>query len=594
MKTISALVVAPYPEFGELAVEIAKSYPQISVYVAPGIYQSAIEYTQIYPSKKFDLIISRSFTADLLRETSITPVIDVELSFFDAYRTIQIAKGIGQKFAILSTPPAIEIYRQLADLLHIELDLYTFHNVSQVEGLLKKIRSLGYNYVVAGLVAEKQAPRMDIKTIRITSSRKSIEAAFKKALEIYYYTERARDTNDIYQSLIDYSKDGVIIYNDNKKMVYANIAVRNDSMFTMAIKLEQYIQRLKEENELRIIKRFNQFYWEIDGRKLEHDDTFFYSFHVRKLYSYAQSKKDSFIHVENAEDIYHGFSNTIWNGVYRDYLGSSVQAAIDSNIPVLITGDIGTGKTELSQYIYCHSSFKKAPLVTIECKGLTRNSWNSLINNDKNPFHDIGCSIIFDNINCLHPSIQRELNDYIEATNMAKRHRLYSTSSVNLTQLVKSDQFSLQLYRSLCGLTIDLKPLSVTPELIMPLAVELLERISNSFSKNCGGFEDEARVLLQEFPWPLNIVQLVAVLQQLVIISDGFIITTELTKQILDQETSKEYVSSTMFDLTKSLDEIEKDIIMYVLRESNMNHSLTAKRLGIGRSTLWRKISNQN
>lgn len=83
MKKISILVVAPYPEFGELAVDIAKAYPQINVYVAPGIYQNAIEYTQIYPSKKFDCIISRSFTADLLRETSITPVIDVELSFFD-------------------------------------------------------------------------------------------------------------------------------------------------------------------------------------------------------------------------------------------------------------------------------------------------------------------------------------------------------------------------------------------------------------------------------------------------------------------------------------------------------------------------------
>ena len=41
MKKISILVVAPYPEFGELAVDIAKAYPQINVYVAPGIYQNA-------------------------------------------------------------------------------------------------------------------------------------------------------------------------------------------------------------------------------------------------------------------------------------------------------------------------------------------------------------------------------------------------------------------------------------------------------------------------------------------------------------------------------------------------------------------------
>ena len=46
MKKISILVVAPYPEFGELAVDIAKAYPQINVYVAPGIYHKAIENTQ--------------------------------------------------------------------------------------------------------------------------------------------------------------------------------------------------------------------------------------------------------------------------------------------------------------------------------------------------------------------------------------------------------------------------------------------------------------------------------------------------------------------------------------------------------------------
>lgn len=51
MKKISILVVAPYPEFGELAVDIAKAYPQINVYVAPGIYQNAIDIPKYIPAK---------------------------------------------------------------------------------------------------------------------------------------------------------------------------------------------------------------------------------------------------------------------------------------------------------------------------------------------------------------------------------------------------------------------------------------------------------------------------------------------------------------------------------------------------------------
>jgi len=47
-------------------------------------------------------------------------------------------------------------------------------------------------------------------------------------------------------------------------------------------------------------------------------------------------------------------------------------------------------------------------------------------------------------------------------------------------------------------------------------------------------------------------------------------------------------------DLTGTLDEIERRIITRVLREENMNQSAAAKRLGIGRSTLWRKLGDGN
>ena len=51
MKKISILVVAPYPEFGELAVDIAKAYPQINVYVAPGIIRMRLNIPKYIPAK---------------------------------------------------------------------------------------------------------------------------------------------------------------------------------------------------------------------------------------------------------------------------------------------------------------------------------------------------------------------------------------------------------------------------------------------------------------------------------------------------------------------------------------------------------------
>ena len=81
MKKISILVVAPYPEFGELAVDIAKAYPQINVYVAPGIYQNAIEYI-------LKIIDRKAISISLWEVAAISGASTAAIGLLNAFSTV--------------------------------------------------------------------------------------------------------------------------------------------------------------------------------------------------------------------------------------------------------------------------------------------------------------------------------------------------------------------------------------------------------------------------------------------------------------------------------------------------------------------------
>lgn len=118
-----------------------------------------------------------------------------------------------------------------------------------------------------------------------------------------------------------------------------------------------------------------------------------------------------------------------------------------------------------------------------------------------------------------------------------------------------------------------------------------LNELNLIYDKQIVGLEDEAMGLIQDFNWEGNIDQLKRVMRQLIILTDNSHIKYDTVKQVLNNENLR-LETSTVYNinLNNTLDQITKDIINIVMKEENYNQSKTAKRLGISRSTLWRKI----
>lgn len=147
------------------------------------------------------------------------------------------------------------------------------------------------------------------------------------------------------------------------------------------------------------------------------------------------------------------------------------------------------------------------------------------------------------------------------------------------------------LENRLSCLTLRLPPLRERINDLSSITALYIHRMNITIGKQIIGFEAEAMDLMNSFPWPGNLDQLHHVIKELVVITQTPYITYADTKAILDAEPAISCNDpQTTLNLSATLDEMNYQIIQWVLAEEHGNKEKTAKRLGISRSTLWRML----
>ena len=123
-----------------------------------------------------------------------------------------------------------------------------------------------------------------------------------------------------------------------------------------------------------------------------------------------------------------------------------------------------------------------------------------------------------------------------------------------------------------------------------------LNQINQKLPVQIASIDQEAMGLLREFPWTNGIDQLYSTIQELALASDSQVIRGSQVARFLttirnQPEKPARAQDSPALDLSRTLDEIEQEIIEIVFREENMNQTKAAQRLGISRTSLWKKLN---
>lgn len=309
-------------------------------------------------------------------------------------------------------------------------------------------------------------------------------------------------------------------------------------------------------------------------------------------------------------------------------MAEALAVAAANDVPVLLTGETGTGKTHLARLLHDHSPRRGRRLLVVPCGALAshlllseffghvKGAFTGADQNKIGKFEaaDSG-TILLDEIDTLPLEAQVALLRVIETgefeavgCNETRRSqaRILTASNWDLEEAVSQGKFRQDLYYRLNVFSFYLPPLRERPEDIVTLAHALAERFAQQFDKNPRPTLPASTLrVLQAFPWPGNIRQLENVLLQTVLVCSGPELLIEHLPAPVRQHTGQNAiparapiwkkrgereVSERRQTLSQTLGEGEREIIERTLIETGFSRSRTASVLGISRVTLYKKM----
>jgi DNA-binding NtrC family response regulator len=286
-----------------------------------------------------------------------------------------------------------------------------------------------------------------------------------------------------------------------------------------------------------------------------------------------------------------------------------------TDISVLITGETGTGKTRVARFIHDNSARRHAPFVSINCASLPENLLESeLFGHMKGSFTGAtesraglfeeadGGTLFLDEVDTLSPAMQAKLLSVLQekvirrvGSNKVKKVdiRIMSASNQDLGLLMEKGRFRSDLYFRLNGIRLHLPPLRERGQDLKHLLQRFLRIYGRKYGRTGLRLTPRAEVHVLEYPYPGNIRQLESFVEQMAVFAgdDGQIDVDALPEDLL-QQTFPAAAKSESLDLPQapgSIAESERRVIESALLRS-VNIGEAARTLGIGRTTLWRKM----
>ncbi|WP_235062602.1 sigma-54-dependent Fis family transcriptional regulator [Thalassobacillus devorans] len=283
--------------------------------------------------------------------------------------------------------------------------------------------------------------------------------------------------------------------------------------------------------------------------------------------------------------------------------------AASTDYTILVTGESGTGKDLVSQAIHHSSDRSHQPFIAVNCGAITNSLLESeLFGYEAGAFTGAkqsgkpgkfemaeGGTLFLDEISEMPPEMQvvllRVLNDNtitrVGGTKPLQLDiRIIAATNEDLWEKVQEGSFRADLFYRLQNLHINLPPLRERTDKLN-IAEFLLEIIQKELNKKILNLSTDTKQLISSYDWPGNVRQLIGALRQAAFLTETrHIEPTHFPHYILTDLNQKKTISS--------LKESELQTINETLKKTEGNISQTARILGIGRTTLYRKLKNLN
>ena len=284
----------------------------------------------------------------------------------------------------------------------------------------------------------------------------------------------------------------------------------------------------------------------------------------------------------------------------------TIERIAPSDVSVLITGESGTGKEVVADLIHTLSKRDKGPFIKINCAALPRELIESeLFGSIKGSFTGStgdreglfrqaeGGTLLLDELSEMPIDTQSKLLRVLQEKEVRPVGgrasykidcRVIAATNRVPDEAIKQGKLREDLYYRISAISIHLPPLRERREDVVPLARSFLKRFAAQAARPIADFTPAAADRLKKFEWPGNVRQLQNEIQRAVLMCDGGLVDVG---DLSINDPAAENLDDSNLTLMEAM---ERNKIIEVLRETSGNKLETARRLGIGRQTLYNKI----
>lgn len=587
---IRILAVAPYEAMASSLKKSAESFPDVRLDAFTGDLEEGVEILKNRDMFPYDAILSRGGTADMIRQITDLPVVEIPVMIYDILRTIKLAENYTDRMAVVGFPGVTGNAHTLCNLLQIRMPIETVQSPEELPDVFERLRRQQINTVICDAVSHRTARVAGFQALLITSGERSLTQAIGLAIQQGKLFRRMKNENTLLRSMLQQNMQQCVVFDADRDVVYSFAEKLSEG--TVAA-MRRRIPSVPESRELLFYHQEGSTLHSVTASRFQLRDRRLFLFRDEPARISLRSAQPGirFYDAAECEQLLSGSFFTLSGSMGA--LGSRLTAFADTLHPLMILGEEGTGREQVARALYLQSGLRSHPLVVVDGARLNDRSWNYLMENNASPLGTTRTAIFFHHLEELSSQRQQALLSLIGEAGLARRLWLLFACEVRDGRIV--DAFAEKLLARLGPLKVELPPLRSRRDEIPALASVYLSNLDMELGKQVSGFEPGVLDMLIRYDWPGNYAQFKYVLHELCVLTDGHYISGTDTAEVLAREHGMfrgypegpgSFASSGM-----TLDEIIRNVIGQALAENKGNQSLTARQLGIGRSTLWRILS---
>ncbi len=282
-----------------------------------------------------------------------------------------------------------------------------------------------------------------------------------------------------------------------------------------------------------------------------------------------------------------------------------------TSAPVLIRGESGTGKELFARAIHETSDRASQPFIVVNCGAIPVTLFESeVFGYEAGAFTGAskggkiglferanGGTLVLDEVAELPLDMQVKLLRVLQnkmfyrvggSTAVNIDVRFISATNRNLEEMLNKGLFREDLYYRLNVVNLEVPPLRDRKDDLPVLVYQFIQEYSLMYNKTITRLDPEVMTSLVAYSWPGNIRELKNIIERMVILTDGEVITPEYIPAVITSHQAKP--ESLAHNLTVVTEQTERALIVETLKLAKDNRAKTAKLLGIPRSTLYYKM----